>query len=592
MNIRKTEKLINQLLDKPTQPLDAEQKMMAFDYAVGLFVGRIGDLQVESDVTMQQLQGMHTLSQKQRFILDYFADDAGQEGAQKLGSSPEQTLLDVEAMRRLMPADQRKEMAERGSDWFQTKVVEQLAHDASEDRHYTAPARLTVNYDPDKILIKAAIIQAYRQFYRQAFEETQREPDAHLAEAKRALIHVHVGRLNTMAAVDVFPGLLSLEEQMTRSRPSPLIDRWAARLATVAPAIGRLHELEGEARVAVREVYAKHLDAIRQGAPFELDEVDETEANVFSRETIRELTASIRILAPESSHNEPTELARQLQGVTWNAHQIKACIESVLDEWGMLSRFSTSWQEVEDRDGFADDEKFQVITTPQRKNLSVDSTRRIVNIPADTVRGLIGEYPAGALPLVAHELSHVLQAFADYELGEQIPLAKIKGRRYRVLREAGGMYQERIMSRDYFGTDREATPHYLNAYLAKCEGKNRLEVARVFYESTIAGRTLSPQEDEAARFFAVNRTARLYRYGGHNSQVLDYVEQSVVCDVLMRRLQPEQVDAFLLGSASFSLEDSALLHQFGLLHLPEKAAFSPAHDVMRLFLESNSSQSE
>jgi hypothetical protein len=201
------------------------------------------------------------------------------------------------------------------------------------------------------------------------------------------------------------------------------------------------------------------------------------------------------------------------------------------------------------------------------------------------MRPLVGANPTGALPLVAHELGHVLQGFADYELGEQIPLAKIKGRRYRILREAGGVYQERVINRDYLGNDRQANLHYLQAYIAKREGKNRLEVARVFYESTTAGRTLTSQEIEAARTFAVSRTARLYRYGGHNSQVLDYVEQSIVCDILMQRLMPEQVDAFLLGSTSFSLEDSALLHCYGLLVLPMKAPFSPAHDVMRIFLD-------
>jgi hypothetical protein len=588
MNIRKTEELIGQLLAAPAQPLSEEQKSLAFEYAVGLFVGRLGDIQAETDLTMQQVQGMHALSQKQAFHLDYFADVSAQADAQKLGPSPEQTLLDVEGMLRLMPSDQRKEMAERSGSWSQAKLVDRLAEDPSHDQDYTPPTRLTVNYDPDKILAKAAAVQAYRQFYRQALQDIGREPDALLAEAKRALVHVHVGRLNAMAAVDVFPGLLSLEEQLTQSRPSDITARWAAQLGQVAPAIGRIHALQGEERVVAREVYAKHLDAIRQGAPFELDEVDGDETQLFSEQAFYELAESIRTLAP-APQSEPSDLAKRLHGVTWDAQQLKEFIESILGEWDMLSQFPATWQEIDDRDGFAEDEKFQVIVTPRRKNLSVDSTRRIVNIPEDTVRPLVGSSPAGALQLVAHELSHVLQGFADYDLGEQIPLAKIKGRRYRILREAGGVYQERVLSRDYLGDDRRANPHYLRAYIAKREGKNRLEVARVFYESTLDGKTLTPDEDETARAFAVSRTARLYRYGGHNSQVLDYVEQSIVCDVLMQRLTTEQVDAFLLGSASFSLEDSALLHRYGLLALPAKAPFSPANDVMRVFAERGNS---
>ncbi|HSW90727.1 MAG TPA: hypothetical protein VLF64_01895, partial [Candidatus Saccharimonadales bacterium] len=278
-----------------------------------------------------------------------------------------------------------------------------------------------------------------------------------------------------------------------------------------------------------------------------------------------------------------TDLARELEGINWDAKQIKQCVETVLEKWSVLSGHTVTWQEVDGRDGFAPDGKFQVIITPRRKNMSVDSTRRLVNIPEGTVRPLVGLYPAGALPLIAHELSHVLQAYADYELGQQIPLARIKGRRYRILREAGGAYQEKILCRDYLGLDRAPNLHYLIGYTAKVNGSTRLQVARAFYESLIQGKSLTNDEDLAARTLAVNRSSRLYRYGGHSSQALDYVEQSVVCGVLMERLSPDQVDAFLLGSTSFSLEDSALLHRFGLLTLPARAAYSPAQDVMRVF---------
>jgi hypothetical protein len=592
MNIRKTEELIGQLFNKPSSPLNEAQKRLAFEYAVGLFVGRLGDLRAESNLTMLQVQGMHALSQKQTFYMEYFAqDEAGRADAKQLGTDADDEtaladiLLDIEHIETKIPSDECKQIAERSGDWARQKLVDRLAEDASRDSDHASPPRLTVNYDPEKILAKAEAVHAYRQFYARALEEVMREPDTLLAEAKRALVHVYVGRLNTMAAVDVYPGLLSLEEQLARSPENAATTELLQRLVRDAPAIGRIHELEGEDRAIARETYARHLDAIRQGAPFELDEVDETQAGIFAHRALQELAESIRTLVPKTSHTELTDLAKQLQGVSWDAQQIKEFIEAVLSEWGMLSDQRVTWQEVDDRDGFAPDEKFQVIVTPRRKNLSVDSTRRIVNIPEGTVRPLAGVYPAGALPSVAHELSHVLQGYADYELGQQIPLAQIKGRRYRILREAGGAYQEKILSRDYFGNGRETNPHYLQAYIAKAEGRNRLEVARVFYESTTASKQLSPEEDMAARTLAVNRTARLYRYGGQNSQVLDYVEQSVVCDVLMQRMTPEQVDAFLLGSTSFSLEDSVLLHRFGLLTLPTKAAFSPAHDVMRIFIE-------
>lgn len=587
MNVRKVEQLLIELLDPPAQPLDEPQRELAFEFAEGLFAGSVDGAKAATDLTFGEVQGMHTLAQKLTFYLEYFTEtDEGKADADALGlggldiEQLMQKLLDVS---QTLPTDQLKQASERSSDWSRQLMVDQLAQQ-SNDLTYQASTRLTVNYQPDHLLAKAAAVAAYRTFFAEVLKGLATEPDELLAEAKRALVHVYVGRLDAMAAVDVYPGLLSLEEQLTRSGPSDQVDGWVSDLNRLVPALGRIHTLEGDERKAARETYARHLDAIRQGAPLEIDEVNEQEASVFARQALAELTEATQA-ERTVSESAPTDLAQQLEGVVWDASQIKQLVEAVLREWNVLSEQAATWQEVDGREGFAPDEKFQVIITPRRKNMSVDSTRRIVNIPEDTKRPLVGLYPAGVLPLVAHEISHVLQAYADYELGQQIPLARIKGRRYRILREAGGAYQEKILCRDYFGLCRELNLHYLVAYAVKVNGGNRLQVARAFYDSLVEGKTLTSDEDKAARELAVNRSSRLYRHGGHSSQALDYVEQSVVCGVLMERLSPEQVDAFLLGSASFSLEDSALLHRFGLLTLPAKAAYSPAHDVMRVFEE-------
>lgn len=589
MTIAQIEQHISELLDEPKTPLNDEQREQAYEFATGLFAGRLGDLKAGTSLTLGELQGMHALSQKLTFYLGYFVEDpVGHVDAVTLGLAGKneaemiQALLETGIARLL---DQHKKAAERSSAWNRRRLADQLVRPASEDDEYQPGTRLSVNYNPDALLAKAEALHAYRQFYVAAKAQVATEPDDRLAHAKRALLHVYGSRLRALAAVDVYPGLLSLEEQLTNSRKTPQVHDWKMRLVRIAPAIGQIHQMSGDERRNARNTFALHLDAIRQGAPLELDDIDDQAAMVFGQQALTQLTEAVDNLSRAADSLQPTHLARELEGITWNAEQIKQFFETVLGEWDMLSDHSALWQEVDDRDGFAADEKFQVIITPRRKNMSVDSTRRIVNIPEDTLRPLVGLYPAGALPLIAHELSHVLQAYADYELGQQIPLARIKGHRYRILREAGGSYQERVLCRDYFGIGREPNGHYVRAYVAKSNGASRLGVARAFYASVNAGKQLTPEEDQAARDFAVNRTARLYRHGGHNSQVLDYVEQAVVCDVLFRHLTPEQANAFLLGSTSFSLPDSALLHRFGLLTLPSRAAFNPAQDVMRVFSE-------
>jgi len=591
VTIQTIERLVGELLAKPTQPLSSGQKERAYDFAAGLFAGHVGALRCESPLALTEIQALRALAHKQSFYFDYFVmSEEGRADAKLMGAQDANTieairshLLDIEAMNRLPPED-RKAIATRSSNWARARLVAQLAQDPSTDAAFVLPARIGINYSPDVLLKKAANIRAYRDFYHKTETLIAAEPDARLAAAERVILALHVGRLHSMAAVDVFPGLLSLENQLTYSKSSTHTAGWAAELARVAPAIGAIHQLGGDERIAARDAYARHLDAIRQGAPFELDVVDEKEATFFTQQTFDELLGSLEVFSA-TTEVAPTQLGYELERVRWGADAIKQFVEAILARWGMLSVQAVIWEQVDQRGGFAVDGKFQVVITPYRKNMSVDSVRRVINVPADIDRPLAGLYPAGALPLIAHELTHVLQAYADYELGQHIPLARIKGRRYRILREAGGVYQEYMLARDYFGMVREPNNHYVRAYQAKAAGKNRAQVARAFYDSLTAGASLSAKDDAAAHELAANRTARLYRYGGHASQALDYVEQSVVCDVLLQRMEPEQVGVFLLGGSSFNLEDSAALHQFGLFSLPDGPVLSPAKEVMNLFLD-------
>lgn len=591
MTIQTIEQRITQLLGAPAEPLSPDQKENVYAFAAGLFAGSFEGIRAQTPYTLTEMQALRALAHKHCFYLDYFfQSNQGAEDLRRLGLSSavstdvlRQRLLDIQFMTTHLATEERKAIAQRSADWARGVLAEQLAHDAATDEAFTPPERQTVNYAPDALLEKAASVRAYHDFFRLVGANLAGEPDQLLARAKQAVLELHVGRLNTMAAVDVFPGLLALEDQLTRSKQDATTATLMSKLAQCAPAIGALHDFSSEARAAAREAYARHLDAIRQGAAFELDDVDEKEALLFTQQSFQELLLAVQTLQ-SAPPVQKTALGAECERISWDAQDIQAFTESLLASWDMLSAEKVSWADVDHRSGFAPDEKFQVIITPHRKNMSVDSTRRVINIPATITRPLAGVYPAGALPLIAHELTHVLQAYADYDLGQRIPLARMKGRRYRILREAGGVYQEYVLARDYFGMNREPNDHYMRAYQVKAAGGSRIAVARAFYESLVAGKALSSSDDAAARELAVNRTSRLYRYGGHSSQVLDYVEQAVVCSVLLQYLAPEQVNAFLLGGASFNLEDSAALHHFGLYSTPTIALYNPAQAVMKAFL--------
>lgn len=589
MTIASIEQYISELLAAPTRQLSDDQQQIVFAFAEGLFKGKTAEAASDSPLSLSDILSLRALSQKHTFYVGYFAETSeGRKDARVLGIIDQaaevvpERLLEISRIAKI-PLEVRAEIAQRSCRWAREQLATQLLHDESTDETYLAPQRLTVNYDPDAILQKAAAVRSYQLFYEQVSRSLAREPDTRVVEAKRVVLELYAGRLRAMAAVDVLPAVLSLEDQLTFARPSAQKSAWEKAIQRAAPPIGALHVLAGEPRIMARSTYARHLDAIRQGAPYELDEVH-GQPESFTAQTVADLQRALELLQKPADFLRKTSLGLQLEKVVWHAPEIKSFIEEILRTWDMLSEQSVVWAEVERRAGFAPDGKFQVVITPRRTHMTVDSVRRIVNVPETIARPLAGLYPAGALPLIAHELTHVLQAFADYELGRRIPLARIKGRRYRIVREAGGVYQESIMAKKYFGTSRRPNWHYLAAYQEKLLGRSRVAVARAFYESYVADRQLNAEEAAAARELAVDRTARLYRRGGYNSQVLDYLEQSVVCAVLLERTDPVRANAFLLGASSFNLEDSAALHRYGLLSIPTGVAYSPVVAVMDTFL--------
>jgi hypothetical protein len=172
-----------------------------------------------------------------------------------------------------------------------------------------------------------------------------------------------------------------------------------------------------------------------------------------------------------------------------------------------------------------------------------------------------------------------LQAIIDRQIGDTIPLARIKGRHALALREGAGANQERVIQSEYFGREGSASTHYLRALQAKLDGEDVVGVARAFLDSYREDFPNVPIDKAAS--VSADRALRLYRNGGYNSQPLDYIEQGLIAAEL-DKLDPEVARRFILGAGSFNVKDLATLAKIGLFKLPD-VEFSPAHDVMRVF---------
>jgi hypothetical protein len=267
----------------------------------------------------------------------------------------------------------------------------------------------------------------------------------------------------------------------------------------------------------------------------------------------------------------------------WNAEQIKEFVETILEELNLLSSEQATWDEVEERDGPAADGKWQYVINPKKSEFDSNGAKHVLSGPADFERTLTQLTKAGALPVAAHEIEHILQEEYNQQVSYQIPLALARGRRTITIQEAGAIDQERKVQQS-FGRERPVNAHYLKAREVKLAGGNKMEVIRAYYNSHIAGKDLDEKRLAASRKIAVGAALRLYRDAGYNSQPLDYLEQELITRSL-KQLPEGQAEAIMTAATAFSLRDTAQLHKFGLLELPQSLPLQPAEVVIRVFKE-------
>lgn len=566
------------MLAPPAIRLSAVEKRQASQFAVGLFHGRYQQRSCASLRSLEKLYRLSALASQQNFYLGYFDDPSSLADRQLLDLAdrdPRRYLVEVERLRQSLTPRQRKQIALNSQTWFRKRLaacLDKAVVDKLDDR------QLVVHYDPDKLLDLLADLQAYRDFYRQLYLELKTRPDSRLRQAKLALINVHMGRVNAMLA-DLYASAVQLARQLDLSQPGRHTERWLKKLAAVASTVGGVFSQQYDDREQFladwMDDVSRRLDFVRNGAASTGQRL-----TAVSDELVQAVKRRQNWAGQRSSCFTAATLAL-LDATRWNAGQLSVFLSRILRQWGILSQHASDWHAVDSRDGWAPDDKWQVVIRPGLHSLMVDGSKKVLLIPADFNRSLTQVSPAGVLPVSAHELTHVLQTEYDIRLSQTIPLARVKGRRYVTMREMGSLQQEAKLLQA-IGRDRDLNLHYLAALRAKERGGSLIEVVRTFYESCRGGAELSRRQAARLRDYAVDRSLRLYREGGHNSQPLDYVEQQLIVDAL-RPLPPQQRDAIALAGSSFALADAVQLHTVDLLNLPEAVEERPAETVLNLF---------
>lgn len=582
-----------QLFEEPEVRLTSEQKQEVQEFAKALYDGKVAGIVRESPKNPEELVSLSPGAHIQEFYLGYFLTEKGREDAVKMGIAPSSDaevaagLRDINKITSHVDAETRKKIAKRSLDWYKNWIVSSLEGHPDLDEAQIDHQSERVNYKPEKLIEKLDQVVKHRRFNRQVKALLKTEAESDVKTAKMLELELTTARINAMAA-ELLDSVLALGVQLMAGPPSEDSRKWLKQIEELAPLIyrglmrdreERLQGIKALTRQSLGEFegdLARRTDYLVQGVAW----AEDGRISSISRETIDFSVEVVR--ENERQENEASavideQTIEKLKQTKWAAGQFKDFCEAIVKEWGILSEHQANWSEAAERDGPAEDKKWQIVVSPQADSISINRTKKLFNVPETFNRDLIK-----SLTVAAHELAHLAQAESDTALSETIPLAKAGGRRISATREGGAVDQEAKVYA-MLGTARPTRIGYLSALQAKLDGANVVQVARAFYNFYEDESRLSEEEKHENRKIAADRALRLYRNGGYNSQPLDYIEGELTKRVLSQ-ISPSLVEPIMLSGASFSLRDSVRLHAMDLYDAPTTTKYHPAKDVMRVFM--------
>lgn len=580
---------VESLLRDPEIYLDEEEKAAVYAFADGLYKGQFShDFHVEplSAVepvrNLQEIDNTSTIASRQSFYTDYFKTESAKADVATLGLDLDSEVSIRDQLYQLVldPGSTvpkvRKEIAARSLNWYKQELASRLQQPKDNDASQPDAEVVSVDFNPDKFFKKFNELRAYRSFYRQVSRSLKDVEPSAQNDAMLTVLNIYFARVNALVA-DLYPRMYDLDQQVAHMPvTNEKINGWRYQLLRAVPIVADVRKQVEADREAQVSGHLRRLDLLRFGAAQWEGEANYLPISHEVDQLAAELTETPQAEEFEGAAHLGDEVLEYMRDTRWGAAEMKRFCEAVLSKWEILSEHQADWNEVNERSGYAEDDKWQVVISPKVTSLSVNGKKKTVTVPEKYDRSLSQVTKAGALPGAAHELSHIWQHEYSFELAKVIPLANIKGKRYVTGFEMGGVQQEREFH-TMIGQTHPTNTTYLRALQAKIAGGNQTQAARAFAEAM--GDTLTPQIAKTAG----EDSLRVSRAGGYSSQPLDYIEQ----ELLLRSMSDftaGQIRAVAIAGGTFSIRDAAALHRYGLIELPRTISVQPAEDVMAVFL--------
>ncbi len=246
--------------------------------------------------------------------------------------------------------------------------------------------------------------------------------------------------------------------------------------------------------------------------------------------------------------------------ITVDATALKKLFEEILKEYNLLDESGRGVVK------YQKNKKWRVVISDLRENLSVYAEKGIIWIPKDFKRNLYQKKPVGVLPLINHEITHVIQHKNGASLN--IGLLELdRASRASIWFEVGATEQENQSFLECFNIHRGPNLHYLRAMQTQLRGGNISDCIFTFYKSLVEMGDITNIKDGIS--FATERTLRLFKNGIEYTSGSHYVTNTEPIEFawqeLFTRQLPENLQwLYFVGRANCL--DLTQLHRIGWLN--------------------------
>lgn len=576
------EESINTLRREPDIILTPEEEAEIREFELtlttgkGLVVGPNSELEESPDSDVEGIEHCWRPKIHQYYFhLEYFLTPKGIQDLERISETalPQfETVEDVKSF--LFSFDIRNKDVEtlKKISGNSTKHGENMVAEAIQNGEPPVnPTQILIVQNPEVFVGKIAQYRKLKLFHKKmaghlnsgSVHQTNRE------RAMEIMLNIHRRRLNELLAAnydgayaiveqymnggahlqteaeqiqELFPRILSKEDSSTKARNLSRIDKFRYGVA----------DLDSEAEYSVLSDQA----------------LDLADANDLTDNLI--LRAARWIIRALRERWRPDYIfkgipRKKLENVTIDAETWIRWTKKALDYYGHLSQFEDYNPERSTR---APDGKWQVVTDPELDNLKIEAKQAVIKVPPSYKVKIAQIYPAGAVPVIDHEVAHIIQREKEPLTGLAIAQSNVGTDRSSVTKEAGAIAWERECQEKLFGNSRPTNPHYLRAIQARIEGGTYFDCVRAFYESMMRQDPRRDPKSTAQK--SANRARRLFRMGGnlsdtsgyvYNTRALLYLEQ----ELLAQAVSEVGLSRFLMVG-SYSLRTLADLQRIGFIN--------------------------